>query len=236
MSSRLSPTRLSIRQTHPQMAVRDDTFTSLLLQDLTVCRRDTPDQQDCTTSTADASGEASQRSSSSGTNTTQADAAQHPSKQQHGMQHSMHSLPSSSSSKHAPAHSPDTALAESELLAENVPEAVQRLTATDATASSSSALHQSADQPVLTSPTSVALPAADAYKNIASQKDDDSDSDFGLEFNPYSFVKTLPPLAQVIPKHLKTLLPPQTRRCPRKTLVLDLDETLVSTHSRQVSG
>lgn len=112
-------------------------------------------------------------------------------------------------------------------MAENVPEAVQRLTSTDATASSSSALRNAAEDPVLTSPTSLALPAADAYKSIAMPKEDDSDSEYGLEFNPYSFVKTLPPLAEVVPKHLKTLLPPQTRRCSRKTLVLDLDETLV---------
>lgn len=112
-------------------------------------------------------------------------------------------------------------------MAENVPEAVQRLTSSDATASSSSALQQAAEDPVLTSPTSLALPAADAYRHMALPKDDDSDSEYGLEFNPYSFVKTLPPLAAVVPPHLKTLLPPQTRRCPRKTLVLDLDETLV---------
>ena len=113
-------------------------------------------------------------------------------------------------------------------MAENVPEAVQRLASTDATASSSATLQEASTSPVLTSPTSLALPAADAYKNLAQVRDDDSDSEYGLEFNPYSFVKTLPPLAEVVPKHQKPLLPPQTRRCHRKTLVLDLDETLVS--------
>lgn len=196
------------------------------MQDLTVCRKDSPEQQECTTSTADVANEASRHSSSSRTDTAQADIPQHTAHQQSSL-HAVHALPSSSSNKQAPGTNPDTALAESELLAENVPEAVQRLTATDATASSSSALQHAAEDPVLTSPTSLALPAANAYKNIALPKDDDSDSEYGLEFNPYSFVKTLPPLAQVIPKHLKTLLPPQTRRCPRKTLVLDLDETLV---------
>ena len=196
---------------------------------MTVCRRDTPEQQECTTSTADAAGEVSHNTSSSATNTSQpelsqSELSQPASHERHDAQQAMHQLPSSSSNNHTAGNSPDAALAESELMAENVPEAVQRLTSTDATTSSSSALQQ---DPVLTSPTSLALPAADAYRHMALPKDDDSDSEYGLEFNPYSFVKSLPPLSSVVPPHLKTLLPPQTRRCPRKTLVLDLDETLV---------
>ena len=120
-------------------------------------------------------------------------------------------------------------MAESELMAENVPEAVQRLASCDSHVSSSSSgeLPTPSTDPALTSPTGVAVSAADAYNRISASKDDDSDSEYGLEFNPYSFVRTLPPLSEVLPPHHKPLLPPQTRRFSRKTLVLDLDETLV---------
>lgn len=111
-------------------------------------------------------------------------------------------------------------------MAENVPEAVQRLSSCDSHPSGD--LPTQGTDPVLTSPTSVAVSAADAYSRMSTGKDDDSDSEYGLEFNPYSFVRTLPPLADVLPPHHKPLLPPQTRRFSRKTLVLDLDETLVS--------
>lgn len=46
-------------------------------------------------------------------------------------------------------------------------------------------------------------------------------------FDPYAFIKGLPPLAQCTAPGRRVLLPRQTRRCKRKTLVLDLDETLV---------
>ena len=120
-------------------------------------------------------------------------------------------------------------MAESELMAENVPEAVQRLASHDSHVASSTSgdLPCESPDPVLTSPTSVAVSAADAYNRMSASKDDDSDSEYGLEFNPYSFVRTLPPLSEVLPPHHKLLLPPQTRRFSRKTLVLDLDETLV---------
>ncbi|KAK9826488.1 hypothetical protein WJX81_005012 [Elliptochloris bilobata] len=49
-----------------------------------------------------------------------------------------------------------------------------------------------------------------------------------LEFDPYAFIKSLPPLSDCVPPSRPApLLPRQTRRCKRKTLVLDLDETLV---------
>lgn len=120
-------------------------------------------------------------------------------------------------------------MAESQLMAENVPEAVQRLASHDSHVASSTSgdLPSESSDPVLTSPTSVAVSAADAYNRMSASKDDDSDSEYGLEFNPYSFVRTLPPLSEVLPPHHKLLLPPQTRRFSRKTLVLDLDETLV---------
>ena len=205
------------------------------MQDLVVCRKDARDQQACTTSSPDASDAAAPPASeprpepapaddtSSGTHV--ADPAE-----QAAVQH----LPSTSSSKQQTSsehHSAEAALAESELMAENVPEAVQRLTSSDATASSSAcadAIIPEGSDPDLTSPTSLALPASEAYHHVTYTQDDDSDSEYGLEFNPYSFLRTLPPLAEVVDKHQKPLLPPQTRRFSRKTLVLDLDETLVS--------
>ena len=196
-----------------------------------MCRKDADDQQICTSSSQTPTSEASQAAASqlpepvpaedTSTGTHVTDPA--PDTQQ---------LPPVSSHKHETSsapHSSASALAESELMAENVPEAVQRLTSADATASSSESaeIGTQSDSPALTSPTSLALPAADALNRSATQEDD-SDSEYGLEFNPFSFVQTLPPLAEVIPKHQKPLLPPQTRRFKKKTLVLDLDETLVS--------
>lgn len=203
-------------------------------QDLVVCRKDASDQQACTTSSPGAPDAAAHPASapkpepapaddtSSGTHI--ADPAE-----QAAVQH----LPSTSSSKQQTSsehHAAEAALAESELMAENVPEAVQRLTSSDATASSSAgadATTPEGSDPDLTSPTSLALPASEAYHHVTYTQDDDSDSEYGLEFNPYSFLRTLPPLAEVVDKHQKPLLPPQTRRFSKKTLVLDLDETLV---------
>lgn len=49
-----------------------------------------------------------------------------------------------------------------------------------------------------------------------------------LEFDPLLFIKQLPPLEQCIKPHRPALLPRRTRACrDGKTLVLDLDETLV---------
>ncbi|XP_043724250.1 CTD small phosphatase-like protein 2 isoform X3 [Telopea speciosissima] len=47
------------------------------------------------------------------------------------------------------------------------------------------------------------------------------------DFDPYLFIKNLPNLSSVVPTFRPMLLPKQTRSCPRTTLVLDLDETLV---------
>jgi hypothetical protein len=40
-----------------------------------------------------------------------------------------------------------------------------------------------------------------------------------IDFDPYTFIKNLPPLKQVVPRWRRSLLPRQTRQCKRKTLV-----------------
>lgn len=40
-----------------------------------------------------------------------------------------------------------------------------------------------------------------------------------MDFDPFSFIKSLPPLEKVVPQWRKSLLPRQTRRNRRKTLV-----------------
>ncbi|GAB2220399.1 hypothetical protein Drorol1_Dr00008049 [Drosera rotundifolia] len=56
--------------------------------------------------------------------------------------------------------------------------------------------------------------------------DEDDYEEFD-DFDPYVFIRNLPELSSVVPTFRPLLLPKQTRRCPRTTLVLDLDETLV---------
>ncbi len=208
------------------------------MQDLVVCRKDASDQKACTTSSPSAPDAAAHPASEPKPEPAPADdtsSVADPAEQA-AVQH----LPSTSSSKQQTDSehcSAEAVLAESELMAENVPEAVQRLTSSDATASSSAgadATSPKGSDPDLTSPTSLALPASEAYHHVTYTQDDDSDSEYGLEFNPYSFLRTLPPLAEVVDKHQKPLLPPQTRRFSRKTLVLDLDETLVSSQQRHL--
>jgi len=61
--------------------------------------------------------------------------------------------------------------------------------------------------------------------------EEDGDFDYAADFDPFYFIKTLPPLHECVPDFREILLPKQTRQMRRrKTLVLDLDETLV--HSR----
>ncbi|KAL3152535.1 hypothetical protein ABBQ32_001564 [Trebouxia sp. C0010 RCD-2024] len=190
--------------------------------ELLVCREDAKDQQTCTTSSLSRPDTPHPHTAEDASCSTHVEDHADASPPQH--------LPSTSSSKkQAPPHSADAAMAESELMAENVPEAVLRLSSGDNNATSSMSMGASteATDPALTSPTSIAVSAADAYNRMSAGKDEDSDSEYGLEFNPYSFVRTLPPLSEVLPLHHKLLLPPQTRRFSRKTLVLDLDETLV---------
>eukprot|EP00798_Chlamydomonas_sp_ICE-L_P003902 gene3902-13972_t len=60
-----------------------------------------------------------------------------------------------------------------------------------------------------------------------SDYDEDEDDADCLDFDPLAFIKSLPSLELCVPKFRNMLLPKQTRQCKRKTLVLDLDETLV---------
>ena len=61
---------------------------------------------------------------------------------------------------------------------------------------------------------------------MAGNENRDTDEDEGeeydeecLEFDPYAFIKALPPLEACVPRPRRCLLPRQTRRCKRKTLV-----------------
>ncbi|XP_043707195.1 CTD small phosphatase-like protein 2 isoform X2 [Telopea speciosissima] len=60
--------------------------------------------------------------------------------------------------------------------------------------------------------------------DMCVETDDIEETD---DFDPYFFIKNLPDLSSVVPTFRPMLLPKQTRSCPRTTLVLDLDETLV---------
>jgi CTD small phosphatase-like protein 2 len=64
----------------------------------------------------------------------------------------------------------------------------------------------------------------DVNENVeGGDEDDDPDA-----FNPYAFIKTLPPHHMVAPlNRTKFVLPPKEDNAPRISLVLDLDETLV---------
>ncbi|GAX80610.1 hypothetical protein CEUSTIGMA_g8045.t1 [Chlamydomonas eustigma] len=74
----------------------------------------------------------------------------------------------------------------------------------------------------------------EAAESDLDEEEDEGDDDF-VEFDPLLFIKTLPPLEQCIPKYRPALLPKQTRQCKLKTLVLDLDETLVHSSLEQSS-
>ncbi|KAF7069470.1 hypothetical protein CFC21_075096 [Triticum aestivum] len=69
--------------------------------------------------------------------------------------------------------------------------------------------------------------ADDEYSELDGGCADPDETEELDEFDPYTFIKDLPELSMVVPKFRPVLLPKQTRSCPRTTLVLDLDETLV---------
>ncbi|EEC76543.1 hypothetical protein OsI_14336 [Oryza sativa Indica Group] len=74
------------------------------------------------------------------------------------------------------------------------------------------------------------LECIDEQSQDSTSTDGCADPDETVEldyFDPYAFIKDLPDLSLVVPKFRPVLLPKQTRSCPRTTLVLDLDETLV---------
>lgn len=57
---------------------------------------------------------------------------------------------------------------------------------------------------------------------------DESESGDDDAFNPYAFIKSLPPHHTVVPEtRIRFALPPKESNAPRISLVLDLDETLV---------
>ena len=67
--------------------------------------------------------------------------------------------------------------------------------------------------------------------NDEEEDSEEVDYDYSHSFDPFYFIKNLPPLETCVPAYRKNLLPKQTRQSQnKKTLVLDLDETLV--HSR----
>ncbi|XP_068655756.1 uncharacterized protein [Aristolochia californica] len=70
----------------------------------------------------------------------------------------------------------------------------------------------------------------DSVSEVCVDADEGDDLD---DFDPYLFIKNLPDLSTVVPTFRPMLLPKQTRSCPRTTLVLDLDETLVHSSLEQ---
>ncbi|GFH22942.1 FCP1 homology domain-containing protein, partial [Haematococcus lacustris] len=64
---------------------------------------------------------------------------------------------------------------------------------------------------------------------------EEEEADF-IDFDPLLFIKSLPPLEQVVPKQRQVILPKKPRHCKQKTLVLDLDETLVHSSLEAVSS
>lgn len=76
------------------------------------------------------------------------------------------------------------------------------------------------------SPLPLVAHAADASVSAEPAIPEEEEESY-LDFDPFVFIKRLPPVEQCVPARCEFLLPRQTRRSKRKTLVLDLDETLV---------
>ena len=56
-------------------------------------------------------------------------------------------------------------------------------------------------------------------EGVPEVADDEDCEEVCIDFDPYTFIKNLPPLKQVVPRWRRSLLPRQTRQCKRKTLV-----------------
>jgi len=68
---------------------------------------------------------------------------------------------------------------------------------------------------------------AASYEEGDGAQEEEEDEEWG-DFNPFFFIKSLPPYEEVIANRIvPTLLPKRTRSSMPTTLVLDLDETLV---------
>lgn len=84
----------------------------------------------------------------------------------------------------------------------------------------------------MTSPTAAVAPAAASAVVVpalaAAPADDEDDYEYEYEeFNPYFFIKMLPPYASVAPRVPRICLPGKRVTSPDINLILDLDETLV---------
>ena len=74
-----------------------------------------------------------------------------------------------------------------------------------------------------------------ATQDASDEEYDEVEDDEYVDFDPLLFIKTLPPLERCTPKHRTCILPRKTRQCKQKTLVLDLDETLVHSSLETIS-
>lgn len=96
---------------------------------------------------------------------------------------------------------------------------------TDASTATAASMDQDESRgaicPVLVPVSPAPCPPPPAPAPPADEEEDD------WEFDPFLFIKRLPALHECIPPRTSFLLPRQTRHSKRKTLVLDLDETLV---------
>jgi len=68
---------------------------------------------------------------------------------------------------------------------------------------------------------------APALPGLDDESSEGEDDDVYTDFDPYRFMKYLPPLNLVVPDARSPVLPPKAPGCGKMTLVLDLDETLV---------